>query len=156
VRLKIRASRPEFDSILVLYGDCGTGGALDTVLEEEGVERIGGAHCYEIFTGPDAFADLMRDEPGSFFVTDFLARHFDRLVFEGLGLDRYPQLRSVYFGKYKKVVYLAQSEDADLEALARQAAEKLGLDFEMRFTGYGGYPDFIAARADCPANPSSD
>ena len=156
VRRKIHESRPDFDSMLVLYADCGTGGGLDRVLEEEGVERIGGAHCYEIFTGPAAFADLMKEEPGSFFVTDFLARHFDRLVYQGLGLDRFPQLLAVYFDKYKRVVYLAQREDPALEAMARQAAEKLELDFEMRFTGHGGYQDFLAQRTDCPTNPDAN
>jgi hypothetical protein len=145
VRGKIRAARGEFDRILVLYADCGTGGQLDAVLAEEGVERIEGAHCYEAFLGSAAFADLVADEPGSFFVTDFLVRHFDRLVLKGLGLDRYPQLRPMYFGQYRKFVYLAQSDDADLTLKAEAAAAELDLAYERRFTGFGDYREFLAS-----------
>ncbi len=146
VRRKIRAARPDYDRILVLYGDCGTGGALDRVLEEEGVERIGGNHCYEAFAGRENFAALMKAEPGSFFLTDFLARHFDKLVIEGLGLDRFPELRRTYFGRYREVVYLAQSDDPALEARARAAARDLGLAFTMRRTGCGDFARFLAER----------
>lgn len=149
VRAKIRAARPRYDDILVLYGDCGTGGLLDKVLREERVERIFGNHCYEAFAGPEALAGLMAAEPGTFFVTDFLARHFDRLVIKGLGLDRFPRLRDTYFGRYRRLVYLAQSHDRELEARAREAARKLSLEFEKRYTGYGGYGRFLAERA-CP------
>ncbi len=146
VRAKIQAARGTVDNILVLYSDCGTGGKLDQVLEEEGVERIGGAHCYEVYAGSANFAALIRAEPGSFFLTDFLVRHFDRLIAKGLGLDRYPILRAKYFGKYRKVVYLAQREDPDLEAKAAVAAERLGLELEVRLTGYGDYEEFLASR----------
>jgi hypothetical protein len=146
VRAKIRAARGRFDDILVLFSDCGTGGGLDRVLQEEGVDRIGGAHCYEVFAGGDAFAGLMEEEPGTFFLTDFLARHFDRLVIKGLGLDRRPELRDIYFENYRRLVYLAQTEDAAIRARAERAAKTLGLDFEMRFVGLGGYQRFLAAR----------
>ncbi len=146
VRAKIRAARGGFDDMLVLFSDCGTGGGLDHVLQEEGVERIGGTHCYEVFAGTDEFARLMEEEPGTFFLTDFLARHFDRLVIGGLGLDRHPELRDTYFGNYRRLVYLAQTEDAGIQARAERAAETLGLDFEMRFVGRGGYERFLAAR----------
>ena len=145
VRGKIRAARDDFDRILVLYADCGTGGLLDAVLAEEGVERIDGAHCYEAFLGTAAFTDLVEDEPGSFFVTDFLVRHFDRLVLKGLGLDRYPQLRPMYFGQYKKFVYLAQTEDGELTTKAEAAAAELELAYERRFTGFGDYHKFLAS-----------
>lgn len=144
VRAKIRAGRADYDHILVLYSDCGTGGELDRVLEEEGIERIGGSHCYEVFAGAADFAALMKAEPGRFFLTDFLARNFDKLVIQGLGLDRFPQLRQTYFGKYKEVVYLAQSDDPALEAKARAAARDLGLAFTMRRTGYGDFATFLA------------
>jgi hypothetical protein len=150
VRAKIRAARGRFQDILVLYGDCGTGGLLDKVLAEEGVERIPGNHCYDAYAGSGELAGLMAQEPGTFFVTDFLARHFDRLVIEGLGLDRFPRLRDRYFGKYRMLVYLAQSDDPGLETRARRAAERLGLGFEKRHTGYGEYERFLAARAACP------
>src|SRR5580704_911271 len=111
VRGKIREHRADYDEILCLYGDCGTGGELDRVLAEEGVARIEGPHCYAFYAGEAAFSAMMDEEIGTFFLTDFLARHFERLVVEGLGLDRYPQLRDDYFGHYKKLVYLAQTDD---------------------------------------------
>ena len=146
VRAKIRAGRDEFDTVLVLYSDCGTGGGMEKVLEEEGVEGIGGAHCYEIFTGAQNFAEIMDEEAGCFFVTDFLARQFEKLVFKGLALDRFPKLRNVYFKNYRKLVYLAQSEDAELKRRAEAAAESVGLEFEIRYTGESGYDRFLSAR----------
>ena len=143
VRRKIRANRDLYDRIVVLYSDCGTGGQLEAMLNEEGVESIKGAHCYEVFAGADTFAAMMKAEPGSFFLTDFLAQHFERLVVKGLALDRYPELRSTYFVKYKKLVYLAQSDDLALKAKAEAAAETLSLEFEMRFTGYGDFEKFL-------------
>lgn len=137
VQDKIRAGRNQFERIFVAYGDCGTGGLLDAVLKEEGVERIPGAHCYEFFAGAPVFAELSEAELGSFYLTDFLVRHFDRLVYRGLGLDRYPQLVSVYFGHYRRLVYLAQTKNPILRERAREAAERLGLEFTYRFTGYG-------------------
>ena len=137
VRAQIREGRTRFERIFVLYGDCGTGGQLDAVLVEEGVERIAGAHCYEFFTGGAAFAQMADDEPCSFYLTDFLVRHFERLVIKGLGIDRHPELLPLYFGNYKRLVYLAQIEDPERLAEARAAAARLGLDFEYRLTGYG-------------------
>jgi hypothetical protein len=144
VRRKITANRARCDEILVLYGDCGTGGALDAVLAEEGVSRVAGQHCYALYAGEEAIAAMMKEEPGSFFVTDFLARHFDRLVIGGLGLDRFPQLRNDYFRAYKRLVYLAQTNDPDLTARAEAAAARLGLGFERRYTGLGVVADSIA------------
>ncbi|MDH3466300.1 MAG: DUF1638 domain-containing protein [Gammaproteobacteria bacterium] len=144
VRTKIQQSRDKFQHIIVLYGDCGTGGKLDAVLAEEGVERIAGAHCYELFTGKKDFADIMDTEPGSFFLTDFLAEHFDRLVWKGLGLDKNPQLVKLYFANYTRLLYLAQSDNLQIHQKAKQAAEKLGLRFEIRHTGYGRYETFLA------------
>jgi hypothetical protein len=143
MRAKIRANRAAYDEILCLYGDCGTGGALDRVLAEEGVRRIEGAHCYAFYAGEDAFAALAEEEPGTFYLTDFLVRHFDALVIEGLGLNRYPQLRDDYFGNYRRVVHLAQFDDPDVTAKARAAAERLGLAYERRFTGLDGIRAFL-------------
>lgn len=137
VREKIRAGRARFGRILVAYADCGTGGLLDRVLEDEGVERLPGAHCYEFYAGTPAFAALADAEPGSFYLTDFLVRHFERLVIRELGIERHPELAALYFGNYRRLVYLAQHEDAQLEEQARHAAARLGLAFEYRFTGYG-------------------
>jgi hypothetical protein len=138
VRDAIRASRDRYATIFVAYGDCGTGGLLDVVLAEEGVERIPGAHCYEFFAGSPAFEAMSDDEPGTFYVTDFLLRHFDRLVIRGLGLDRHPELAPQYFGHYRRLVYLAQVETPERIAAARAAAGRLGLEFAHRLTGYGG------------------
>ena len=144
LRAKIRANRDRYDLILALYSDCGTGGGIQRVLDEEGIEGIGGAHCYEIFAGPGRFAEITRAEPGCFFVTDFLARHFEKLVFRGLGLDRHPQLRDMYFANYHKLVYLAQSQDDELVRRAATAADSIGLELEIRRTGSEGYRDFLA------------
>ena len=144
MRAKIRANRESYDEILCLYGDCGTGGELDRVLAEEGVSRIEGAHCYAFFAGEEAFSRLADEEPGTFFLTDFLARHFDTLVIRGLGLDRFPELRDDYFGNYRRVVHLAQFDDPDVAAKAKAAAERLGLAYERRFTGLEGIRTFLA------------
>jgi hypothetical protein len=146
VRQRIQEARGRYERILVLYGDCGTGGLLDEVLAEEGVERIEGPHCYAFFAGNDVFEALAEAEIGSFYLTDYLVRHFERLIVQGLGLDRHPELLEIYFGNYKKLVYLAQTEDAGLDARAAAAAERLGLAFERHFTGYGDLGDFVAAR----------
>src|SRR5450631_1613327 len=137
VRALIRSSRGRYRSIFVAYGDCGTGGLLDEVLREESVERIPGAHCYEFFATALKFADLAEAEPGTFYLTDFLLRHFERLVIRGLGLDRHPELFPTYFGNYRKLVYLAQSPLPEAEGLARAIAVRMGLSFEYRATGYG-------------------
>lgn len=147
VRQRIRAARGRHDRILVLYGDCGTGGLLDAVLAEEGVERIAGPHCYSFFAGAAVFDALAEAEVGTFYLTDYLARHFDRLIIQGLGLDRHPELLPLYFGNYRKLVYLAQTDDAELDARAAAAAERLGLAYQRHFTGYGGLGDFIAGHA---------
>jgi hypothetical protein len=110
---------------------------LDEVLREEGVERIPGAHCYEFFATSLKFADLAEAEPGTFYLTDFLLRHFERLVIRGLGLDRHPELFPAYFGNYRKLVYLAQAPSPEAESLARAIAVRMGLAFEYRATGYG-------------------
>jgi hypothetical protein len=143
VRSKIRGARRRYDNILVLYGDCGTGGGLDAVLAEEGIERIPGPHCYAFYSGVDAFLAHAEAEPACFYLTDYLARHFERLVIAGLGLDRHPELLPLYFGNYEKLVYLAQTSDPQLERKAKAAALRLGLAYEHRPTGYGDLQDFL-------------
>jgi hypothetical protein len=138
VRDAIAAARPAYGSaIFVAYADCGTGGGLDRLLADEGVERLPGAHCYEFYAGARAFAALSDEEPGTFYLTDFLARNFERLVWRGLGLDRHPELQPAYFGNYRRVVYLGQTEDAAVLALAEAAAVRLGLAFQHRQVGLG-------------------
>jgi hypothetical protein len=137
VREQLSAHRERYDTIFVAYADCGTGGMLDVLLREEGVERLPGAHCYEFFAGAAVFDQLQSAEPGTFYLTDFLLRHFERLVTRGLGLDRHPELALEYFRNYRKLVYLAQSPAATSVERARQIAQGMGLEFESRVTGYG-------------------
>ena len=137
VRADIQRYRPKYSQIFVAYADCGTGGLLDRVLEEEGVERLPGAHCYATFAGQQSFADLAEAELGSFYLTDFLARHFERLVIKGMQLDKHPELLPMYFNHYTRLVYLAQTSNPDLLAKAQAAAEYLQLEFKLVQTGYG-------------------
>jgi hypothetical protein len=131
----------------VAYGDCGTGGLLDRVLAEEGVERIPGAHCYEFFATTPVFAALAEAEPGTFYLTDFLLRHFERLVMRGLGLDRHPELFGDYFGNYRRLVYLAQAPLPGALHEAQGIAARMGLEFEHRLTGYGTLETGLRAAA---------
>jgi hypothetical protein len=147
IRRRIREARPRYASIFVAYADCGTRGELDRVLAEEGVERLGGPHCYAAFAGGDAFSELAAEEPGTFYLTDFLARHFETLVVRSLGIDRHPELITVYFGSYRRLVFLAQADDPDLVARARQAAGLLGVPFVHRRTGLGEVGAHVAAFA---------
>jgi len=148
VRRKIRENREKYDRIFVAYGDCGTGGLLDDVLREEGVERIEGAHCYQFYMGAADFDALAEAEPGCFFLTDYLAKHFDTLIWKGLGLDRHPELLPIYFGNYTSLVYLAQVEDEALQEEAKKAAERLSLAYRYVFTGYGGIEALLAKAAN--------
>jgi len=136
VLVRIREARLAYDRVLVVYGDCGTGGLLDRALEREGVERLAGPHCYEMYAGRE-FDELMAEAPGTFFLTDYRVRSFDHLVIEGLGLDRHPELRDDYFHNYTRVLYLAQQDDAVLVTRAQQAAARLGLPLTIRQAGYG-------------------
>jgi Protein of unknown function (DUF1638) len=125
-------------TVFVAYADCGTGGHLDALLARHpGVHRLPGAHCYETFAGADTFAALHHAEPGAFYLTDFLAKHFDALVWQGLGLDRHPQLLAVYFGNYTRVVLLAQSGEQAVQHAAQRAADTLGLPLHTVHTGVG-------------------
>ena len=137
VRAEIQAQRGAYARMFVVYGDCGTGGLLDAVLKEEGVERLPGAHCYEFFATPKLFAQLSEAELGTFYLTDFLLRHFERLVVRPLGLDRHPQLTQEYFRHYRKLVYLAQVESPGAIGRAKAIADSFGFEFEYRLTGYG-------------------
>lgn len=137
VDAKLTELAGRYDSVFVAYADCGTAGALDVVLERHGVERLPGAHCYGFLAGNDAWDAMQEDEPATFYLTDFLARHFEALVVRGLKLDVHPELVPMMFGNYVRVVYLAQTENPALQARAEAAAAFLGLAFERRRTGYG-------------------
>ena len=145
VRAQIHAARGRYQSIFVAYGDCGTGGALDRVLEEEGIERIPGAHCYEFLATSAVFERLTEAEIGTFYLTDFLLLHFERLVIRGLALDRHPELLPTYFGNYRKLVYLSQSLSPGAEDRARAIAVHLGLSYEHCQTGHGTLGSSLAA-----------
>jgi Protein of unknown function (DUF1638) len=135
VRKKLEESVGHYERVFVAYGDCGTGGRLDAVLEEYGVERLPGPHCYAFLSGESVFDKLHEDELGTFYLTDFLVRHFDSLVIRSLGLDRHPELAPVYFGNYRRLVYLAQTDSPELEARARACADRLGLEYQRHDTG---------------------
>jgi hypothetical protein len=143
----IESGKGLYSQIFVAYGDCGTGGELDVVLAKHGAERLPGAHCYEFLTGPDAFRGFCEEEPGTFYLTDFLVRHFDRLVKRGLGIESHPELMPLYFRNYKRVVYLAQNPTPESSARARAHAEYLGLEYEEHHTGLQPLARAIGAQA---------
>lgn len=131
------AKAGRYERIFLAYADCGTGGHLADAADELGIDMLPGPHCYAFFEGTDRFLDRSGEEFTSFYLTDFLVRQFDAFVWRPLGLDRHPELRDAYFGNYEKLVYQAQTEDPDLTEKAMHCAERLGLKFERRFTGYG-------------------
>lgn len=133
---RIERALPDYDRIFIGYADCGTGGRLDAALAAYDVERLPGAHCYEFFTGSALFAEIQQEELGTFYLTDYLARHFQRLVWEGLSLDN-QVVRDEIFKNYRRVVYVSQTIDDSLVATAKDSAERLGLDFEHRHVGLG-------------------
>ena len=144
VEKRLLALQEKYARILVVFGDCGSRGALDEVLARHGIERVDGPHCYE-FYGGDTFHALMEEEPGTFFLTDFLVRGFHGLVVRGLGLDRFPELKADYFGNYRRVVYLVQVPDPALTARAEKIAAYLELPLEVRETGFGGLEERLVA-----------
>jgi len=148
VEQTVARHRGTYDRIFIVYADCGTGGLLQAKCDELGVEMIAGPHCYSFFEGNDAFAD--RSDAGeitAFYLTDFLVKQFDAFVWKPMGLDRHPELRDMIFGNYTKLVYQAQTEDPALVEKARECADRLGLTFEYRFTGYGDLATALAAQA---------
>ncbi len=144
VRDAVERHRGDFARIFVVYADCGTGGRLERACAEMDVEMIRGPHCYSFYEGNDRFAAHAEDEFTAFYLTDFLVRQFDAFVWKPLGLDRHPELREMYFGNYTKLVHQAQTDDPGLSAKARDCADRLGLAFERRFTGYGDLETTLA------------
>lgn len=147
VEQRLRELRERYDRVIVVFGDCGSRGALDAVLARYGIERVAGPHCYEMYGGA-LFHELMAEEPGTFFLTDFLVRTFEGTVLKGLGLDRFPELKGEYFRHYKRVVYLAQTDDPALQEKAQRIAAYLELPLEVRHTGYGRLEDRLVAMMD--------
>lgn len=128
--------RQHYERVVVVYGDCGSSGEIDAMLARQGVQRVDGPHCYEMYGG-ELFERLMDEEPGTYFLTDFLLRGFGGLVVKGMGLDRYPELKDEYFANYKRLVYLAQRPDPVLLGKAQGVAAYLGLPLEVHAVGYG-------------------
>ncbi len=147
VEKTLREIHGRYQHLFVAYGDCGTAGKLDAVLEKFGATRLQGSHCYEFYAGAESFEKLHDDEPGTFYLTDYLARQFDALVYKPLGLDRHPQLLKEYFGNYTRLLYLSQSNDEKLEEKAKNAAIRLGLRFEKIHTGFGSLKTTILAKS---------
>ena len=144
VEAVVTARRGDYDSLFVVYADCGTGGLLQAKCAELGVEMVAGPHCYSFFEGNAVFAEKAESEFDAFYLTDFLVRQFDAFVWRPMGLDRHPQLRDMYFGNYSKLVYQAQTDDPALDAKAQDCAARLGLAYERRFTGYGDLATVLA------------
>ena len=137
IRKNLINTQNKFSQIFIGYADCGTGGQLDTLLDEFGVQRLPGAHCYEFFTSTQKFSKMLEEEPGSFFLTDFLVKSFEKLIWQGLKINSHPELQKIYFRHYKRLVYLAQTESKELQIQAQEIAQRLGLNYLYRFTGYG-------------------
>ncbi len=151
-KLRAAGTSGRFDDVFVAYADCGSAGALDAVLVEHGAERLPGDHCYGFFAGAETFAAMHEANPYAFYLTDFLCRHFDRLVVHGLKIDEHPELLPLYFGNYRTLVYLSQTDDPALVTQAQDAAAFLGLAFEHRRTAYGdlqpSLESFVEGAAD--------
>ncbi|WP_136645771.1 DUF1638 domain-containing protein [Tabrizicola sp. YIM 78059] len=137
VEAAVIAAQGRYETIFVVYADCGTGGLLKAACDRLGVGMVEGPHCYAFFEGNAAFAARAETEFDAFYLTDFLVRQFDAFVWKPMGLDRHPELRDIYFGNYRKLVYLAQLDDPALDAKAQDCAARLGLAYERRLTGYG-------------------
>lgn len=144
VEAAVAKYRADYDSIIVVYADCGTGGLLQARCDALGVEMIPGPHCYAFFDGLEPHAARADDEFTAFYLTDFLVRQFDAFVWKSMGLDRHPQLRDMYFAHYDRLIYLAQTDDPVLDAKAEEAANRLGLHYVRRKTGYGDLPGVLA------------
>ena len=135
IKESIDSNINDYSKIFLAYADCGTGGLIDSILKDYDIERLDGAHCYEFYSGSSVFKELSEKEIGTFYLTDFLVKNFDRLVIDGLGIQKYPALKEDYFKNYKNVVYLAQKQDNVLESKARECADYLNLEFSALFTG---------------------
>ncbi|WP_415182216.1 DUF1638 domain-containing protein [Phaeovulum sp.] len=144
VTATVEKHRAAYDSIFVVYADCGTGGQLAARCAELGVEMVAGPHCYSFYEGNEVFAAKADDEFTAFYLTDFLVRQFDAFVWRPMGLDRHPELLEMYFGNYDRLIYQAQTNDPALDEKAREAADRLGLRYERRFTGYGDLAPVLA------------
>jgi len=154
LREKLHDLRPRYQNLIVVYGDCGTTGRLEPLLEEVGALRLRGPHCYEMYAGEQLFAKVSDERPGTFFLTDWLVRNFDRAVIKGLGLDRDPELKPMLFGNYEAVLYLRQVPNPRLADKARDIAAYLELPLEIRDVGLGELEDRLAALVEGATSPN--
>ena len=154
LRQKLHYLRPRYEKLVVVYGECGTTGKLEPLLEEVGALRLRGPHCYEMYAGERLFAKVSDERPGTFFLTDWLVRNFDRAVIRGLGLDRHPELKPMLFGNYEAVLYLRQVPNPRLADKARDIAAYLGLPLEIRDVGLGELEDRLAALVEGATSPT--
>ena len=145
LRTRLASVRRSFDRVFLGYADCGTGGEIDSVCAEFDAQRLPGAHCYEFYLPPGAFNALHDEEPGTFYLTDFLATHFERLVVETLGIEKHPELLDIYFANYKRAVFISQGGSAKASAAAASAARRLGLPLKTIEAGWGQFGDSVAA-----------
>jgi hypothetical protein len=155
VEKRILELRQRYERLIVVYGDCGSKGVLDEILKRHAIERIDGAHCYQMYAGAE-FQALMDEEPGTYFLTDFLVRAFRGTILKGMGLDRFPQLKGDYFANYKRIVYLVQKDDPGYREKAQKIADYLGLPLEMRVTGYGKLEEQLARLMDKHGDAEKD
>jgi len=147
VRERLARAEGKYDQILLGYADCGTAGELADICAKAGIEMLPGDHCYQFFAGQQEFLDLHHNDPTAFYLTDYLVKHFDRIIMDGLGIQAHPELRDMYFGNYTKMIYLAQTTNPDLDARGQAAADKLGLKFERIATTYGDLEPAIVSIA---------
>ena len=141
IKETIESNLKEYSKIFLAYADCGTGGLIDSMLKNYGIERLEGAHCYEFYAGSRLFKDLSDREIGTFYLTDFLVKNFKRLIIDGLGISKHPSLKDEYFKNYKNIVYLAQKHDNDLELKAKDCANYLNLEYSVHYTGLDNFED---------------
>ena len=146
VRARLERIEPgRFDRVLLGYADCGTAGELADIAAQAGIEMMPGAHCYQFFAGHDEFTAMHDDDPTAFYLTDYLVKHFERIIMDGLGIDTHPELRDMYFGNYTKMIYLAQTDDPVLDEKAQAAARRLSLSYERVATTYGDLEPAVVA-----------
>jgi hypothetical protein len=150
LREKLHTLRPHYEKLVVVYGDCGTTGRLEPLLEEVGAVRLRGPHCYEMYAGEERFRELSENRPGTFFLTDWLVRNFDRAVIRGLGLDREPDLKSMLFKNYEVVIHLRQAPNPRLAEKARWIAQYFELPLETIDVGLGELEERLAELVDRP------
>lgn len=159
LREKLELLHNEYRNIFIAYADCGTGGDIDRVMadfstEDNSIERLPGAHCYAFFAGLEAFDEMAEEALGTFYLTDFLAQHFERLIIKGMKLDKHPELKPMMFGNYTRLVYLSQTHNKTLQLAAQEAAQYLGVDYEHRHTGYGLLESGLQTQVVNFTNPS--